>query len=203
MELKKVWNSLQGLDTMKKFLSSFFMFSMGTQTVMYMATIFGEQVVGMRQDELIILVLILQLIAIPGCYLFAYVSSKKGNIYSLLVTILLWIAVCVAAYFVQEGMKIYFYVLGALVGIVMGGIQSMSRSTYAKLIPKDSTMKTAFYSFYETLEKTSIALGTFVFGFVLQLTGSMQNSALSLSLFFILGFIILRSISSKKTPNEA
>ena len=201
-EMKKVWNQAQELPLLKKYLLAFFFFSMGVQTVMYMATIYGEEVVGMVMDELIILVLILQLVAIGGAYLFAKISEKKGNIYSLIITLIIWIGVCLSAYFIKEGMKIEYYVIGIFVGLVMGGVQSMARSTYSKLIPKDTPDTTSFFSFFETLEKTSIAAGTLVYGLIRQLTGSMNNSALALTLFFIIGWYLLSKIPSKLSYHD-
>jgi len=199
IRLKVVWRQLKRLPWTRKFLYSFFFYSMGTQTVMYMATIFGEEVIHMNMTELIILVLILQLVAIAGSYLFAFISKRKGNVYSILITIGIWILICLTASVLQEGMKLAFYIVGAFVGLVMGGIQSMSRATFAKLIPVNTNMKTSYYSFYETLEKFAMASGTFVFGVISQLLGSMNYSAFVLSIFFIIGFLILRQIPSQKS----
>lgn len=197
-ELRKVWQEAKQIKILKKFLVAFFFFSMGVQTVMYMATLFGKDVVKMDTGQLILLVLILQIIAIGGAYFFSWLSSKKGNIFSILITLIIWVFVCVAAYFVGEGMVSFYYVLGCLVGIVMGGVQSMARSTYSKLIPATTKEHASYFSFFETLEKISIALGTFVFGLLKALTGSMNVSALTLGLFFLIGIGILLSLPSKK-----
>lgn len=200
-ELKKVWKETQSLPLLRKYLMGFFFFSMGVQTVMYLATVFGEEVIGMKMQELIQLVLLLQILAIFGAYLMAKIAETKGNIFSLKITLILWMLVCVAAYFMQEGMVTEYYILGIVVGLVMGGVQSMARSTYSKLIPQDTEDHASYFSFYETLEKTSIALGTLVYGLVRYLTGSMNNSALSLVIFFIIGYFILSKIPSKNTYN--
>ena len=181
--------------------NAFALFSLGTQTVMYMATIFGEEVVDMQMAELIGLVLVLQLIAIPGAYGFSYLSKIKGNIFSLKISLLIWIGVCIASFFLKEGMKTEYYIIGVFVGLVMGGVQSMSRSTYAKLIPKETTDHASYFSFFETLEKVSIALGTFIYGFVKYLTNDLSYSSLLLMFFFFAGFFVLNSmkkISSSK-----
>ncbi len=174
---------------------------MGVQTVMYMATIFGEEVINMEMNELIILVLILQIVAIGGAYVFAKISAKKGNVYSLSITLLIWIGVCIAAFFMKEGMKLEFYILGVFVGAVMGGVQSLSRSTYSKLMPVDTEDHASYFSFYEVLEKSSTAVGTFVYGLILLITGTQNNSAAALALFFVLGFFLLRQIPSKQIYN--
>ncbi len=197
-ELKKVWKEAKKIKELKLFLVSFFFYSMGVQTVMYMATIFGKAVVKMDTGDLIVLVLLLQLVAIGGAYFFSWLSSVQGNIASILVTLLVWVGVCIAAFFVKEGMVTFYYVLGGFVGLVMGGVQSMSRSTYSKLIPINTIDHASYFSFFETLEKVSIALGTFAFGLIFVLTKNMNVSAVSLAVFFIIGIIILVRIPSKK-----
>lgn len=199
--LKKVWQESKRLPLLRRFLVAFFLYNMGVQTVMYMATIFGEEVVNMEMGELIILVLILQLVAILGAYIFAKISAKKGNVFSLCITLLIWIGVCIAAYFIRDGMKMEFYILGAFVGVVMGGVQSLSRSTYSKLMPVDTTDHASYFSFYEVLEKSSTATGTFVYGVILMLTGTQNNATFALALFFVFGFMLLRKIPSKTVYN--
>lgn len=200
-ELKKVWRESKRLPLLRKFLVAFFLYNMGVQTVMYMATIFGEDVINMEMNELIILVLILQIVAIGGAFVFAKISAKKGNVYSLSITLLIWIGVCVAAFFMKEGMKLEFYILGVFVGVVMGGVQSLSRSTYSKLMPVNTEDHASYFSFYEVLEKSSTAVGTFVYGLILLITGTQNNSAVALALFFVAGFILLRQIPSKQIYN--
>lgn len=199
--LKKIWQESKRLPLLRRFLLAFFLYNMGVQTVMYMATIFGEEVVNMEMGELIILVLILQLVAILGAYIFAKISAKKGNVFSLCITLLIWIGVCIAAYFIKDGMKTEFYILGAFVGVVMGGVQSLSRSTYSKLMPVDTTDHASYFSFYEVLEKSSTATGTFVYGVILMLTGTQNNATFALALFFVFGFMLLRKIPSKTVYN--
>lgn len=196
-ELHKVWKEAKQFPLIRKYLIGFFFFSMGVQTVMYLATIFGEEVVNLQMSELIILVIIIQIVAIPGAYFFSYLSSKKGNVFSLITAILIWIAVCVFAYFLREGWKTEYFITGFFVGFVMGGIQSLSRSTYSKLIPEHTINNASFFSFYETLEKISIALGTFVFGLVLQLTQDMNTSALSMGGLFVIGLFFMFKMPMK------
>jgi MFS transporter, UMF1 family len=200
-ELAKVVKEVRHISLLKKYLLAFFFYSMGVQTVMYMATIFGEEVVKMEMSELILMVLLLNIIAIPGAYLFAKISDRFGNIISLAVAVAMWIGICIVAFFIGEGDIIPFYAVGVFVGLVMGGIQSMSRSTYSKFIPQETTDHASYFSFYETLEKTSIALGTFVFGLVRHLTGNMNTSALVLGLFFVAGLYFLLKIPSKQIYN--
>ena len=193
-EIRIVFSKVRKIDVMNKFLASFFFYSMGVQTVMYLAASFGDKELGLPGDQLILTILIIQFVAIGGSYLFAYISNKFGNKLSLMIMVLIWILICGAAYFVYS--IIEFYSLAFFVGLVMGGIQSLSRSTYSKLIPKNTTDHASYFSFYDVTEKLAIVLGTFSYGFIEQLTGSMRNSSLILGVFFIigLGFLILVKI---------
>ena len=191
-ELKKVWGELKELTTLKRYLGSFFVYSMGVQTVMIMATLFAAKEINWEGDGaktgLIVSVLIIQFIAIGGAYLFSWFSSKIGNIASLSITLFIWVFICLGAYFIHE--PIEFYVISASVGLVMGGIQSLSRSTYSKLLPQTKD-HASFFSFYDVIEKLGIVIGTFVYGFIEGWTGSMRNSIYALGAFFIVGFVLL------------
>ncbi|MBN8649847.1 MAG: MFS transporter [Cytophagales bacterium] len=195
IELQKVWNQVKELKLLKWFLVAFFFYSMGVQTVMLAATLFGSQVLGLPADKLIITVVIIQLVAIPGAMLMSYLSGKSGNLPVLMGVVLFWILVCVAAYEVANlkeaniNVEFHFYGLAVAVGLVMGGIQSLSRSTYSKLMPE--TKDTAsFFSFYDVTEKIAIVIGIFSFGYIDEVFG-MKNSVLALIVFFVLGFLAL------------
>lgn len=191
-ELRKVWNVAKGAPNIKSFLMAFFCYSAGVQTVLYLAATFAEKELSFATAELIIVILLLQIVAIFGAYLFARISGWKGNKFSLIAMLVIWIGICIAAYFVETTSQ--FYSVAAGVGLVMGGIQSLSRSTYSKLLPEDTSDTTSFFSFYDVLEKVAIVLGTFTFGFIDNLTGSMRQSILILAIFFLLGLIFLLPI---------
>ncbi|MBP9186493.1 MAG: MFS transporter [Bacteroidia bacterium] len=198
--LKMVWVEIKEANSethIKRYLWGFFFTSMGLQTVMYMATLFGSQELKLKTSEIIITVLIIQLIAILGAWAFARVSEKKGNIFSLIVMVLIWIAICIAAYFVNSVNG--FYILAGVVGLVMGGIQSMFRSTYAKLIPANTPNHVSYFSFYDVCEKFAIVLGTLSYGIIADITGTMRLSAVALSIFFIIGLFFLARIKNIKT----
>jgi UMF1 family MFS transporter len=194
-ELRKVWNQLQHHPKTKRFLRSFFFYNMGVQTVMYLATYFASQEIKLESSQLIITVLIIQLVAILGATLFARLSQKVGNLATLGVIILIWIGICIFAYFVRTPMEFYF--LATCVGLVMGGIQSMSRSTYSKLIPptKDTA---SYFSFYDVCDKIGTVIGTLSFGYVAEFFGGMRNSVLALMTFFIIGGILLLFVEMKR-----
>jgi UMF1 family MFS transporter len=194
-ELRRVWEQLNTLPLAKRFLVAFFVYNMGVQTVMYVATIFGSDELKLPSTSLIVTILLIQLVAIAGAYLFSRLSEALGNTHALMIAVVIWIGICAGAYYVNsEGQ---FFGLAAVVGLVMGGIQSLSRSTYAKLIPP--TADTAsYFSFYDITEKLSIVLGTLVYGLIEQLTGSMRNSVLGLLVLFIIGLGLLWRIPSQK-----
>ena len=189
-ELKKVWESLKEREVMKRYLLSFFFYSMGVQTVMLLAPLFAEAEIGMEANEMIMVVLILQLLAIAGAYLFAYLSKLKGNGFAISGSLIIWVFICISGYFLQD--KLSFYSLAAMLGFVMGGIQSISRSTYSKLIPEETKDTASYFSFYDITEKLAIVIGTFSYGFIEQATGSMRNSMVFMAIFFIVGYIILQ-----------
>jgi UMF1 family MFS transporter len=195
-EINAVFRELRAMPVVNRFLASFFFYSMGVQTVMYLAASFGDKELGMPGDQLILTVLIIQLVAIGGSYFFAFVSRRFGNKTSMVIMILIWMGICVAAYFVNSVYQ--FYSLAFVVGLVMGGIQSLSRSTYAKLIPTTTTDHASFFSFFDLTEKVAVVLGTATYGAIEQLTGSMRNSALFLVLFFVLGMIFLSRLNLPK-----
>jgi MFS transporter, UMF1 family len=195
-ELQKVFGELQKLQITKKFLLAFFFYNMGAQTFMYLGALFGGQELKLPTDSLIITILLIQLVAIPGAYIFSILSEKVGNTKSLSFIVLIWIAVSIAGYFVYTRNE--FYVLATGIGFVMGGIQSLSRSTYAKMLPADTNDTASYFSFYDVCDRFSTVIGTFMFGLVNQLTGSMRMSLLFLTVIFAIGYVILRQIPSKK-----
>ncbi|HSU28666.1 MAG TPA: MFS transporter [Chitinophagaceae bacterium] len=197
-ELRKVWNQLKQLVVLKRYLFAFFFYNMGVQTVMLAATLYGKSELNIPTENLIIAILIIQLIAIPGAYLVSRLSARTGNMKALMVCVIIWIGACIGGYLLPRGGINEFYALAAVVGFVMGGIQSLSRSTYAKLMPE--TKDTAsFFSFYDVTEKIAIVIGMFSFGFINELTGSQRSSVLALMIYFILGlFLLLYTAAAQK-----
>jgi UMF1 family MFS transporter len=195
-ELKMVFMALIKRKVMKRYLLSFFFYSMGVQTLLLLAPLFAEAEVGMVADEMIIVVLILQILAIGGAYLFALVSKIRGNGFSISTMLIIWIIICVSGYFLKE--KVSFFILAGMLGFAMGGIQAISRSTYSKLIPSDSKDNASYFSFYDVTEKIAIVLGTFSYGLIEHITGTMRNSMLFMATFFIIGFIFLQTARLKR-----
>jgi UMF1 family MFS transporter len=194
--MKGVYQEIKRLPVLKNFLRAFFFYSMGVQTVMLAATIFGSKLLQLADTKLIITVVLIQLVAIPGAIWMSRLSEKFGNLRVLAGIIIFWIFICLAAYytayFKEQGgnPEFGFYGLAIAVGLVMGGIQSLSRSTYSKLMPE--TKETAsYFSYFDFTEKLAIVIGMFCFGFIEEATGSMKNSLLSLIVFFVLGLVWL------------
>lgn len=199
-ELKLIFKELKQYPVLKGYLGAFFVYSMAVQTVMIIAAYFGEKEVQWEDDDqrqmgLIVSILLIQLIAVVGAILTSKLSKRIGNINALIVINIAWIFICICAYFVEKPKE--FYIVAAMVGLVMGGIQSLSRSTYSKLLPetKDTT---SFFSFYDVTEKIGIVIGMLVYGVVAQITGKMQNAILFLVVFFAIGIILLIRTAKKE-----
>ncbi|GEM66121.1 MFS transporter [Sphingobacterium faecium NBRC 15299] len=188
-EITSVWRHIQQIPEIKKFLPAFFFYSIGVQTLMIVASAFGEKVLHLGATKLIGTILLIQLVAIAGAFIMSAISARIGNVKVLMLVVVIWISICISAYFLTT--EIQFYILAALVGLVMGGIQSLSRSTFSKLIPEDIQDTTAFFSFYDVTEKIAIVVGLFSFAMIEQITHNIRYSALSLSLFFIIGLLLL------------
>jgi UMF1 family MFS transporter len=166
---------------------------------MLVATLYGKSELNIPTEKLIIAILMIQLIAIPGAYCIAFLSKKIGNFNALMVTVALWVALCYVGYNLPRNGVNEFYGLAIMVGFIMGGIQSLSRSTYAKLMPetKDTT---SFFSFYDVTEKISIVIGMFSFGYISEFSGTQRNAVLVLAVFFVIGLLVLYTsvIAQKK-----
>ncbi len=190
LELRKVWKQLKAIPVLKRYLTAYFFYNMGVQTVMLAAALYGKSELKIPTANLIIAIVLIQLIAIPGAFVISKLSEAFGNIKALMVCVAVWIGLCIAGYFLPVGGIYPFYALAVGVGFVMGGVQSLSRSTYAKLMP-ETRDTTSFFSFYDVTEKIAIVIGMFSFGYITQLTGSQRSSVLTLVVFFVIGLLLL------------
>ena len=200
-ELGVVYKQLKNLPTLKRYLISFFLYSVGVQTIILVAGIFGSKELGLSADKLIMTILLIQLVGIVGAHLFSWISKKFGNLLALKITITIWMLITLLAFFLEKdnpNIDLQFYSLGACIGLVMGAIQSLSRSTYSKLLPEDTEDHATYFSFYDVTEKIAIVFGTWIYGAILAVTGSMKNSVLVLGVFFILGLIVLSTMKKTK-----
>ena len=193
-ELRNVWKQIKLIIPLKRYLAAFFVYSMAVQTIMIIAAYFGEKEVNWGSDSdrrigLISSILIIQLVAVLGAWLTSKLVEKYGNIKILILLNVLWIFICTYAYFVITPND--FYIAAFFVGLVMGGIQSLSRSTYSKFIPANTKDTTSYFSFYDVAEKIGIVIGMFTYGYIADVTGKIQNAILFLILFFIVGVLLL------------
>lgn len=208
-ELSNVYAQIKLMPQLKRFLTSYFFYNMGVQTIMVVAVLFARNEIDWGNDPvvaektktsaLIVSILIIQFVGIAGSFLFSWMSRQIGNVKTLIVTILIWIFICVFTYGVVHT-PFEFYIVAFLVGLVMGGVQALSRSTYSKYLPETED-HTSFFSFYDVIEKLGMILGTISFGMISQLTGGMRNSILSLIVFFIIGLIVMFPLTRKKYSN--
>ncbi|MFZ1704808.1 MAG: MFS transporter [Saprospiraceae bacterium] len=188
LELKKAYHKVKENKNILRYLTSYFFYSAGVQTVIYLATVFASKELGFESTELIIIVLLLQLVAIVGAYLFSLLGTLSGNRLSIMIMLVIWIIICVGAYYTQS--KSFFYFLAVMVGMVMGGIQSLSRASYASLIPEKADT-TSYFSLMDVIYKSAIVMGTFLFGLAENITGNMRNSVLVLAFLFIFGLYFM------------
>jgi len=192
-ELNSIWIKVKENKSLKRYLAAFFVYSMAVQTIMLVATYFGiEELEWGTTDAttgLIVSILLIQLVAVLGAIITSRSSLRYGNIKTLIVLNIIWIFICVFAYTITTPLE--FYITAAFVGLVMGGIQSLSRSTYSKLIPENAVDTASYFSFYDVSEKIGIVIGMLSYGYVAQVTGSIRYAILFFVLFFIIGVILL------------
>jgi UMF1 family MFS transporter len=193
-ELQIVYKQVMKMNHLKLYLASFFFFTMGLLTIMFMAATYGSKELGIKDDALILIILIIQFVGILGAWLFARISERFGNIRSLILSITLWILICIGAYFIK-GLT-GFIIAAFWIGLLMGGTQSIARSTYSKMLP-ETRDHTSFFSFFDVMEKLATVGGTFSFGIIESITGSMRYSVLAITLFFIIGLIFMTRLFYK------
>ena len=196
LELRLVLKSLKEHAQLKFFLISFFFMSVGVQTIILMAGIFGSKELGLPTLNLILTILIVQIVAIFGAFFFSRLSKKIGNLATLKITMGIWGMVCFIAFILDKSLPNvdnYFYAMGIVLGFVLGATQSLTRSTFSKLLPKTHDHAT-YFSFYNVTEQIAVVLGMFIFGLLVALTGSMQYSVLALAAFFLVAFVMLYSV---------
>lgn len=201
IELRKVFNQVMKMNQLKIYLIGFFFMTMGLLTVMFMAATYGTKELGLDDNVLIPTILLIQLIGMFGAWLFAKISGRVGNIPALIFSIIVWIIVIVAVFFVKEAAG--FIIVACFVGVVMGGTQALARSTYSKMLP-ETRDHTSFFSFYDVMEKLATVGGTFSFGLIESITGSMRYSVLAISGFFFIGLIFMLILLRKQqSPSPA
>jgi MFS transporter, UMF1 family len=196
LELRTVFNQVRQMRQLKIYLIGFFFMTMGLLTVMFMAATYGTKELGLNDNVLIPTILLIQLIGMFGAWLFARISGRLGNIRALIISIVVWILVIIAVFFVTNATG--FIIVACFVGVLMGGTQSLARSTYSKMLP-ETRDHTSFFSFYDVMEKIATVGGTFSFGIIEAVTGSMRYSVLAITIFFIIGLLFMLMLLKKPT----
>ena len=199
-ELRVVFNQIKKSYKLSMYLTGFFFMMMGLLTTMFMAATYGEKEMGLKEDVLIPTILVIQLVGMLGAWMFARISEKLGNMRALMITIVAWTFICIAAYFITN--TIQFVAVAFFIGIVMGGSQSLARSTYSKMLPADTTDHTSFFSFYDVMEKLATVAGTFSFGVIEAITGSMRYSVLAITVFFMLSLVFMMLLYRRTRVEE-
>jgi UMF1 family MFS transporter len=199
LELRDVFHQVIKMNLLKIYLIGFFFMTMGILTVMSMAATYGTKQLGLNENVLISTILLIQLIGMFGAWLFARISGRIGNFKALIVSIIVWILVIVGVYFVNSAAG--FIVVACFVGVVMGGTQSLARSTYSKMLP-ETRNHTSFFSFYDVMEKLAMVGGTFSFGIIEAITGSMRYSVLAISIFFMISLVFMMILVGKQQKSE-
>ena len=197
VRLIDTFKALKQIPISLRFLLAFFLFSTGVQTIILLASLYGSDELQLESAQLIGTILVIQFVGIAGAWSFSALSGRVGNIAALMVSVAIWVIVCVLAYLLQPSdpmVQLKFYGIAALVGLVMGGTQSLSRSTFSKLLPREEEEHAAYFSFMEVTEKLAIVVGTSLFGLLTQVSGGMRVGALSLAVFFLVSLVVLATL---------
>jgi UMF1 family MFS transporter len=188
-ELRIVFNQIRKSYKLNMYLSGFFFLMMGVLTTMFMAVTYGEKEMGLKENVLIPTVLAIQLVGMVGAVMFARISEKIGNLRALMITIVAWTLVCIGAGYITNTTQ--FVAAAIFIGLIMGGSQSLARSTYSKMLPADTTDHTSFFSFYDVMEKLATVAGLFSFGAIEAITGSMRYSVFAIAAFFVISLCFM------------
>ncbi|NQY66229.1 MAG: MFS transporter [Flavobacteriales bacterium] len=192
-EMKVVWREIKTSKILVRYLLAFFVFNIGVLTIITAATLYGKIELKLEDTNLIITIILIQFVGIAGSYGFSFLSEKKGNLFVLSILMVIWIGICVGAYFTPEKSPMHFYILASVVGFVMGGTQSLARSTYAKLLPVGKS-HASYFSFFDVCLKVGVVIGMMMFGLIEAATGSLRYSILALLVFFVIGFVVIQTI---------
>jgi UMF1 family MFS transporter len=202
--LGQLWRTLRALPEHPqtlRFLLAYVFFNDGVQTVIYAASLYGQEELGFSSSQLIVTILLVQFVALGGALLFGRIARSTGARRAVLLSLVVWIAVVVAAFFVPSGAFGLFLVLAVGIGLVLGGTQALSRSLYSQLVPRGREAE--YFSLYQAAERGTSWLGTLTFGLVFQLSGSYRPAILSLIAFFVVGLVVLARVDVRRGVREA
>ncbi|WP_431782515.1 MFS transporter [Streptomyces chumphonensis] len=178
------------------FLLAYLLYNDGVQTVITQASVFGSEELGMEQESLIGAILLVQVLAIFGALGLGRLAERYGAKRTILGSLVAWTGTVAAGYFLPSGEPLWFFVLAAAIGMVLGGTQALSRSLFAQLVPRGKEAE--YFSLYEVSDRGTSWLGPLVFGLTYQLTGSYRDAIISLVVFFVLGFVLLLRVPVRR-----
>ena len=182
------------------FLVAYLLYNDGIQTVIALSSQFGAQELGLEESSLISLILMVQFVAFGGALLFGYLARWMGAKRAILLSLVVWTATVVYAYgFLQNARQ--FFVMGAIIAVVLGGSQALSRSLFSQMIP--AGQESEYFSLYEVSERGTSWLGPLIFGLALQFTSSYRIAILSVAIFFIAGLVLLPLVDVPRAIREA
>jgi len=207
---KQLWSTIKEMKNFPetlKYLLAYFLYNDGIQTVIAISSTFAAAPlirggVGMDQSTLIVVILMIQFMAFAGALLWGRLAGWVGAKRSIIVSLVIWSGVVTYAYFGLKGESrvLEFFILGAVIALVLGGSQAISRSLYSQIIP--SGKQAEYYSFYEISERGTSWIGPLLFGLVNQVFGSLRPAILSLIFFFVMGLIFLPFVNVKKAMED-
>jgi MFS transporter, UMF1 family len=183
------------------FLGAYLLFNDGIQTVITLTAVYAKAELRIGTGTIISTVLLVQFLAFIGALLLGACARYFGAKRVVLASLILWTGAVAGAYFLQVGAVWQFYLLGAFIGVVLGGSQALSRSLFSQMIP--GGQEAAYFSLYEISERGTSWLGPLLFGLTLQLTSSYRSALASLVLFFVLGFVLLAMVDVRRAIFEA
>ena len=180
------------------FLIAYMIYNDGIHTVTSMATIYGTEELKLTTTALMVTLLLVQVVAIGGALIFSWLANRIGAKRSVMFALVLWSGVVTYGYFIHTATE--FFILGMIVGVVLGGTQALSRSLYGAMIPEQASAE--FYGFYSVFSKFSSIWGPTTFGVIKQVTGSARLAIISLMVFFIAGLILLGFVNEAKAKAD-
>ena len=198
-ELRTVFNQIRKSFNLSCYLAGFLFMMMGVLTVMFMAASFGAKELKLSDEVLIPTILLIQFVGIGGAWSFSRLSKRIGNFRALILAVVIWIFVCLDAYTIESAVG--FIIVAVFIGFVMGGSQSLARSTYSKMLP-ETTDHTSYFSFYDVMEKLATVCGLALFGLMNSLTNGMRTGVLMIAVFFLISLSFFLFLSKRVIKSE-
>ncbi|TXS03638.1 MFS transporter [Streptomyces sp. col6] len=183
------------------FLLAYLVYNDGVQTVISQASVYGSEELDLGQSTLITAVLLVQVLAVAGALAMGRMARVYGAKRTILGSLAVWTLILVAGYFLPAGSPVFFYLLAAAIGLVLGGSQALSRSLFSHLVPRGKEAE--YFSAYEMSDRGLSWLGPLVFGLAYQLTGSYRDAIISLVVFFVVGSVLLARVPLRRAVAAA